>query len=246
MPKITAPTLEKHREETVDRLLDAFSELVLSRGYAEVTLADVAAQAGLARTAIYNYFPDRETLLFAWTDREVRRSIAILESELAQADTIAEKLGTFVRLQLHDFTLRHAPPGQEVIGLLRPETYGNFMRHVEPVESICRKIVDEGLKEGAFTDIEPSMAVQMIMACIGSERAPLTTRSHTVEEATERVSSFLLRALGATTGSVATGTATPPTPTAGTPAVRSKQKSSPKPRAKVPAKGASKGSAKRA
>ena len=120
MPKISAPTLEKHRQETTDRLLDAFSELVLSRGYAEVSLADVAAQAGLARTAIYNYFPDRETLLFAWTDREVRRSLAILDAELAEADTVAEKLRTFVRLQLHDFTQRHAPPGQEVIGLLRP------------------------------------------------------------------------------------------------------------------------------
>lgn len=195
MPKISAPTLEKHREETVDRLLDAFSELVLSRGYAEVSLADVAAQAGLARTAIYNYFADRETLLFAWTDREVRKSLAILESELAGADTIAEKLSTFVRLQLHDFTLRHAPPGQEVVGLLRPETYGNFMRHVEPVEHICRQIVDEGIASGAFTDIDASTAVQMIMACIGSERAPLTTRMHTVEEATERVTTFLLRAL---------------------------------------------------
>jgi AcrR family transcriptional regulator len=216
VPKITAPTLEKHREETVDRLLDAFSELVLSRGYAEVTLADVAAQAGLARTAIYNYFPDRETLLFAWTDREVRRSIAILESELAEADTIAEQLRTFVRLQLHDFTQRHAPPGQEVIGLLRPETYGNFMRHVEPVERICRTIVDQGIAEGAFVDIEAATAVQMIMACIGSERAPLTTRTTTVEDATERVTSFLLRALGAP----ATATL-PPTP---------------KPRAKAPTK----------
>lgn len=197
VPKISAPTLEKHRKETVDRLLDAFSELVMSRGYAEVSLADVAAQAGLARTAIYNYFPDRETLLFAWTDREMGRSLAILESELEGADTVAERLATFVRLQLHEFTVRHSPPGHEVIGLLRPETYGSFMRHVEPVERICRVIVDEGLADGSFKDVDAPTAVQMIMACIGSERTPLTTRAHTVEEATERVTNFLLRALGA-------------------------------------------------
>ena len=197
MPKISAPTLEKHRAETVDRLLDAFGELILSRGYADVSLADVAAQAGLARTAIYNYFPDRETLLFSWTDREVRRTLSILEHELEAAPTYAEKIRTFVRLQLLDFTRRHLPPGREVVGMLRPETYGNFMRHVEPLEQIARQIVTEGIEAGEFVETEPGGAVQMMMACIGSERAPLTTRTHSLEESTERVGDFILRALGA-------------------------------------------------
>ncbi|MFN2614901.1 MAG: TetR/AcrR family transcriptional regulator [Actinomycetota bacterium] len=197
MPKISAPTLEKHRAETVDRLLDAFGELILSRGYADVSLADVAAQAGLARTAIYNYFPDREALLFAWTDREVARTLSILQHELEAAPTYAEKVHTFVRLQLLDFTRRHLPPGHEVVGLLRPETYGNFMRHVEPLERIAREIVEQGIEAGEFAAaVDPATAVQMMIACIGSERAPLTTRAHSLEEATERVSDFLLRALG--------------------------------------------------
>lgn len=195
MPKISAPTLEQHRAETIDRLLDAWSELVMGRGYATVSLADVAAQAGLARTAIYNYFPDRESLLFAWTEREVRRAIAILEQEIAEAPTYAEKLRAFVRLQLHDFARRHLPPGQEVIQFLQPDTYGRFMQHIEPLEQILVDILREGSDAGEFGDLEPASVVPMIMACIGAERGPLAAHTHTVEEATERVTGFLLRAL---------------------------------------------------
>jgi AcrR family transcriptional regulator len=195
MPKISEPTLEAHRAATVDRLLDAFGELVMSKGYAAVSLADVAAHAGLARTAIYNYFPDRESLLFSWTEREVARTIAILEQEVARASSCAEKLRSFVRAQLVDFANRHLPPGKEVIQFLQPETYGRFMQHIEPVERILRDILSEGASTGEFADLDPGATIPMMMACIGAERGPIASGARSVEEATDRVTDFLLRAL---------------------------------------------------
>lgn len=198
MPKISARTLEEHRIETMDRLLDAWAELVKARGYAEVSLADVAAQAGLARTAIYNYFADREALLFAWTDREVRRSMSILEEEISHAGSSAEQLRSFVHLQLVDFANRHLPPGQEVMQFLQPETYGRFMEHIEPVERILRGILEDGIASEEFgAGIDVDATVPMVMACIGAERGPVAARKHSVDEATERVTDFLLRALQA-------------------------------------------------
>lgn len=196
MPKISAATLEQHRVATIDRLLDAFGERVLATGYADVSLADVASAAGLARTAIYNYFADREALLFAWTDREVSQTVEALAREIAEAGTCEVKLRIFVRQQLKDFASRHLPPGKEVMQLLGPESYGRFMRHIEPVEVIAREIVAAGLGDGEFTAGDPESTVPMIMACIGSERVPIATGAHTVDEASDRVTDFLLRALG--------------------------------------------------
>lgn len=195
MPKISARTLQQHRAETIDRLLDAFARLVMERGYSAVSLSDVAASAGLARTAIYNYYPDREALLFAWTEREVRRTLAILDEEIAAARTSGDKLRAFVRLQLADFANRHLPPGQEVIQFLRPETYGRFMDHIRPVEEKLRAILIEGTESGDFADLDADSTVPMIMACIGAERVPLASGTHDVDEATDRVATFLLRAL---------------------------------------------------
>jgi AcrR family transcriptional regulator len=195
VPKISARTLEEHRAETIDRLLDAWGELVMARGYDVISLADVAAHVGLARTAIYNYFPDRESLLFKWTDREVRRTLAILERELSEAASSAEKLRVFVRLQLADFANRHLPPGQEVIQFLKPETYQRFMDHISPVERMLREIISEGVQTGEFRPVDPGATVPLVLACIGAERAPLASRAHGLDEATEQVTTFLLQAL---------------------------------------------------
>lgn len=201
MPKISASNLHEHRISVTDRLLDAYGELVRSKGYEGVSLADVAAQAGIARTAIYNYFADRESLLFAWTDREVERTLGELASQVAAAPTGPEKIRVFVRLELESFTASHLPPGQEVIHFLGPDTYKRFMNHIEPVEKMLREILETGVEAGEFADVDPEAMIPMVLACVGAERAPLTTGEHDLDEATERVTSFLLRALGASTSS---------------------------------------------
>lgn len=197
MPKISAASLNEHRSDTIERLLEAWGELIRTRGYDSVSLANVAAHAGLARTAIYNYFPDREALLFAWTDREVRRTLEGLEAELATMDGHSDKLRAFVRLQLESFKARHLPPGQEVMQFLRPETYGRFQEHIKPVEELLTAILIDGSETGEFPAGEPSAMVPLVMACISAERIPLASGEHELDEATDRVSQFLLRALGA-------------------------------------------------
>lgn len=199
MPKISAGSLEQHRAETIERLIDSYAALVMKDGYASVSLADVAAASGLARTAIYNYFPDREAMLFAWTEREVGRAIDQLHTLVAEAQSAGEKLRVFIRAQLEGFGTRHLPPGQEVMQFLRPETYKSFMSHIEPLEQLLQTIVKEGTAAKEFAAIEPDDAVPMIMACIGGERAPLASKQHSIDQATERVATFVLRALGAKT-----------------------------------------------
>ena len=59
MPKVEGGSISAHRQATTERIFDAFGELIYTRGYDHVSLADVAAAAGISRTAIYNYFPDK-------------------------------------------------------------------------------------------------------------------------------------------------------------------------------------------
>lgn len=171
----------------------------MATGFDAVSLADVAARVGLARTAMYNYFPDRESLLFAWTDREVQRTLSELQSQLENAGASAEKLQIFVRSQLVEFKARHLPPGKEVFQFLRPETYEQFMHHIEPLDSVLLSIISEGVEGGEFAPADLAATVTMVMACIGTERVPLATGSGSVDEATKRVTKFVLRALSSET-----------------------------------------------
>jgi AcrR family transcriptional regulator len=197
MPKISARTLALHRAEMFDRLLDSFADLLMAKGYEAVSLADVAALAGLARTAIYNYFPDRSSLLIAWTEREVSRTLEGLTKSLEDAETPSAKLELFIRSQLESFATSHLPPGLEVGQLIGPETHERFMKHVAPLEELCLQIIKEGLEAGEFNDVAPEATVPMVLACIGAERGPLAMRTRDVDESAQRVTTFLLRALGA-------------------------------------------------
>lgn len=63
MPKIQAPTLIAHRELRRQQLMSAAIELAMHEGPAAITVAAVAAKAGLARSSVYEYFESSADLV---------------------------------------------------------------------------------------------------------------------------------------------------------------------------------------
>ena len=72
MPKIIGKSLSEHREQVRARVFDVLRHQLYERGFDAITLASVAAEAKLGRTAIYNHFPDKESLLVAFVEDEAR------------------------------------------------------------------------------------------------------------------------------------------------------------------------------
>lgn len=62
MPRIQAPSVAEHRARQRRAILDAAREYLAREGAAP-SLAQVAGQAGLARSSVYEYFDSREDLL---------------------------------------------------------------------------------------------------------------------------------------------------------------------------------------
>ncbi len=63
MPKIQAPTVALHRELRRQQLMAAAMELAIADGAESITVAAVAAKAGLARSSIYEYFASSADLV---------------------------------------------------------------------------------------------------------------------------------------------------------------------------------------
>lgn len=61
MPKINAPTVAEHREQRRAALLDAAATLMLRGG--PFTVAEVATEVGLSRSAIYEYYSSAADLI---------------------------------------------------------------------------------------------------------------------------------------------------------------------------------------
>jgi AcrR family transcriptional regulator len=210
VPKINAASLDEHREGMRDRLLDAWATLTNERGYESVTLADVAARAGLARSAIYNYFADKDDLLFAYTDREMRRFLVMLTDAFDGVESSFQRLRTYIELQFADFASRPPPPGRELAAVLAPDVYERFLRHIEPAERIVRDLVATGVRDGEFIDLDPDDTALLVMGCISAERVPLGTHRHDPSSTVDRVVAFVGRALGVPPDVLTTGNRTAP------------------------------------
>jgi AcrR family transcriptional regulator len=69
---------ERKKAETRQRISDIATLMFLKRGYDEVRVADIAAQAGVSEKTVYNYFPTKESLVLDKTDAQLAGTLAAL------------------------------------------------------------------------------------------------------------------------------------------------------------------------
>ncbi|WP_067793464.1 TetR/AcrR family transcriptional regulator [Actinomadura formosensis] len=71
MPRLWSETIAAHRDAVRDAALDATAALVARHGVTGVTMSQIAKDAGIGRATLYKYFPDVESMLRAWHERQI-------------------------------------------------------------------------------------------------------------------------------------------------------------------------------
>lgn len=198
MPRIRAENVVAHRELMLTGLLDAFGELMAERGYAAITLAQVAERAGMARNTTYGYVADKEALLMAFVERSVAQFVDRVRTELAAEPDVAARLALLVRRQVHQF--RQEPGAGSESGMLEggtlaPGSHGDLMTRFRPLHALMAELIAEGVASGEFRPVDPDDVVPMAYAVIGSERLPVGQGDHDPDDAAARITDFLLHAL---------------------------------------------------
>lgn len=196
MPRVTGGSLRTHRETVTARIFEAVERLLYERGYDAISLADVAEAAGMSRTSMYNYFPDKASLVIAYATFETEQFVAGLDAELRRLSNPVEQIRAYIRQQLEYFASRHLPPGP-ALRLLMPEGASHdVLAHVRELESRLEGIVIGGVDRRYLVSDDLDATVAFISACItrgGDLDLPLEERITATE-------GFVLRALGARIG----------------------------------------------
>ena len=196
MPKILGESLEAHRREVRARVFEVLRAQLYERGFDAITLAGVASAAGVGRTALYNHFPDKESLLVAFVEDEAARYVTKLtEAVEAQADPV-DQLATFVRLQLRVLAEFHMPPGTALASALAPAAYRRISAHADPITDRLRAILAGGVDLGRWPAEAPDVLIPMITAALGN-RALVDGPPEQLEDVVEAAVRFVLRAVGA-------------------------------------------------
>jgi len=83
MPEVPAPPIA--RNDTADhrrRLLDAMSHTVATKGYADTTIADLAAEARVSRRTFYEHFNDKAQCLIALYEAASAQALHVLRGAI--------------------------------------------------------------------------------------------------------------------------------------------------------------------
>lgn len=195
VPRISAANLSEHRAQTLERIFDAVSRLSRSQAIDDISMTDVAAAAGVARTVLYNYFPDKASLLLAFSERVTEYFVERFERDLPTSASASERLAVFIRLTLDGLLAHPHPDAAEMSVALGAEAYHALAGHVAPMQRILAEIIAEGVHAGEFRPLEPDAAARAVMGVIGAERIPLVQGRIDLDEARRAVTSFVQNAL---------------------------------------------------
>jgi AcrR family transcriptional regulator len=171
MPKIIGGSLEQHREQTRRRVFDALTALLAERSFDALSMADLAAQAGIGRTAIYNHFADKDAVVVAFAGAETDRYLDRLGRALAGATGPTEAMRTYVREHVSSSDEFHFGFGPELYGMLSRESIAEIREHVVAVESVLRGIIDDGVAAGEFMVEDVASTMALVHSSLATRRA---------------------------------------------------------------------------
>jgi AcrR family transcriptional regulator len=92
IPKLWQQTIQAHRREVRDAILDTAASLVAQHGLRAVTMSQIAEDAGIGRATLYKYFSGVEPILLAWHERHVAEHLEHLARLRDQPGEAAARL----------------------------------------------------------------------------------------------------------------------------------------------------------
>ena len=92
VPRLWNETIEAHRRDVREAVLDTAAALVAQQGLLSVTMSRIAEETGIGRATLYKYFPDVEAILLAWHERQVAEHLEQLAEVRDHRGTAARRL----------------------------------------------------------------------------------------------------------------------------------------------------------
>ena len=154
MPRLWSETIEAHRREVRDAILETTAALIAKRGLLSVTMSQIAEETGIGRATLYKYFPDVEAILAAWHERQISGHLDHLAAVRQEAGPAAERLEAVLEAYALIAHESHGHQNAELAAFLhRDKRVG---RAQEQVHHMIRELVAEGAEAGELRgDVSP-------------------------------------------------------------------------------------------
>lgn len=180
----------KKKAKTRQQLLDAALAIYSRKGVAELTLYELAEEAGVSNGTVYNYFKDKEEVLAA-----VGIAIATQVSEhLLDFNSITPSGVARVSRGVRAYILRAIEQPEWTKALIRVLRYAEGMRAA--LATYILADLRTGFEQGDFKYADEDVAVDLVISCAASAMV-MITEGKAIDQHDSVVAEMVLLALGA-------------------------------------------------
>ena len=167
-----------HRERQRKRILDAAEKRFVERGIDRVTMAELTAASGLQPSTMYQYFSNKDDIVWAIVGNIMAKVSARSSEAGASSKSALDKIVAFLEYMAEELSNQRAQVrfmaefdamysrDWPVERLLKLEAERNIGREV------LRNLVREGIADGSLRpELDPSVTMQAVVnAAVGTQR----------------------------------------------------------------------------
>jgi TetR/AcrR family transcriptional regulator, cholesterol catabolism regulator len=147
-----------------DEILAVSARLFREKGYRATTMEDIAAELNVTKPALYYYIKTKHDLLYAICESAIGRLVEGVRKIMAEQIDVEDKLRKLIFWHVNmfsghgDITIVYLGEESEL-----PEDKRTFIRSLSrEFETIYRQLLEQGIEEGKFRDMDVPMTVRAI------------------------------------------------------------------------------------
>jgi AcrR family transcriptional regulator len=130
---MTSSLRERRKQMLRDEILEAARALLSQKGYAAMSMDDLAGQVGISKPTLYSHFPTKDDLVVKTAVSEMERFIALIETDIEEQTPLQRLM-----VVMHNIIQFHA----EKVGIepraWTPELFQLLCSHEEAMNGIRR------------------------------------------------------------------------------------------------------------
>jgi AcrR family transcriptional regulator len=154
VPKLWTDTIETHRREVRDAIIDTTASLIAERGLRGVTMSQIAEQTGIGRATLYKYFADVQSILVAWHERHVSDHLRHLTELRDRACDALERLEAVLEgYAFISYEVAREQHGADLVALVHQGRHVARAQH--QLNRFVRDLLVDGVNAGHIRDDVP-------------------------------------------------------------------------------------------
>jgi AcrR family transcriptional regulator len=153
--------------ETYEKILSTACRLFVKQGYTATSMRQVAKSAGIGKATIYYHFPDKQSIVMALLQRNIKRMEEALRLVRSESDPrrriqVAAEASIdflFESADILQVARREVPGG-------RDQMQGGFAAFFQEYMALLTDAIQRGIEQGIFRPVNPTDAARVLMTMI--------------------------------------------------------------------------------